>query len=69
MKFADILALVGNSVELAKVVVKALIGEGCSIEGCPSDVRDAVLPQLSSGSTAMRNARAEARARIFGPEP
>lgn len=63
--FTDILALVGGAVELATVVVKALAGEGCPVTGCPNNVRDTVLPPLTSGSAAMRKARDEARARIL----
>lgn len=61
--WAGIVDLVGTV--LAPVIVRALAGEGCPVSGCPAEVRDAVLPPLTSGSAAMRKARDEARARIF----
>jgi hypothetical protein len=64
--WAGIVDLVGTV--LAPVIAKALAGEGCAVSGCPADVRDAVLPPLTSGSAAMRKARAEARARLFPGE-
>lgn len=65
VEWAAILALVGGAVDLAIKVARALTAAGCTVEGCPHDLKPKPA-DIPAEDEAMFRARSEADARVRG---